>query len=297
MASTPGNTLVAGMVALKNRIPDILQDSKDQKLARQQADKAIFDLEESMRLEKLGAYDKADARKQAAIKTMADLQSHLTTASVQQSGAEKRLQGDLAQSGAARYSAEQNRASSGYHADVMAKSALAVANIKDASDRLKIAEDAKTRLATAKTSEDLKNQALYNASADKLRLALVDAERMRTSKDYLGALEKIELATMNVPKLPNGDIDVSKIAPALKPGYDAALKTIERIDGSATTSIDNAKTTLEINSARLQGQALPPAAGSAGDIRRKVEAGGQKYEPDKFEYKINADGSVQRRNK
>lgn len=296
LGSTPGNTLVAGLVALKNQIPDILQDAKDQKLARQQADKAIFDLEESMRLEKLGVYDKSDARRQAAIKTMADLQASMTTASVQQASSEKRLQGDLAQSSASRFSAEQSKASSGYHADVMAKSALAVANIKDATDRLKIADDVKTRQQSANTAKDYKDQALYNAAADKLRLALVDAERMRTSKDYLSAMEKIELATMNVPRLPNGDIDVSKIAPALKPGYDAALKTIERIDGSATDSIENAKKTLEINSARLQGQALP-AAGSAGDIQRKVEAGGQKYEPDKFEYKINADGSVQRRNK
>ena len=79
--STPGNTLVAGMAALKDKIPDIIQDAKDQKLALQQADKAIYDLGEATRLEKLGLFDEAGKQKQKAAETAALLQSHLATAS------------------------------------------------------------------------------------------------------------------------------------------------------------------------------------------------------------------------
>jgi hypothetical protein len=79
--STPGNTLVAGMAALKDKIPDIIQDAKDQKLALQQADKAIYELGEATRMEKLGMFDEAGKQKQKAAETAALLQSHLATAS------------------------------------------------------------------------------------------------------------------------------------------------------------------------------------------------------------------------
>ena len=43
--------------------------------------------------------------------------------------------------------------------------------------------------------------------------------------------------------------------------------------------------------------AAPAAAVSANDMKSKVEAGGLKYEPAKYDYRINADGSVQRKAK
>ena len=43
--------------------------------------------------------------------------------------------------------------------------------------------------------------------------------------------------------------------------------------------------------------AAPAAAVGANDIKSKVEAGGLKYEPAKYDYRINSDGSVQRKAK
>ncbi|NDG00602.1 MAG: hypothetical protein EB123_04025 [Synechococcaceae bacterium WBB_32_011] len=86
--STPGNTLVAGMAALKERIPDIIQDAADKRLALQQADKAIYELGEAIRMEKLGQWEKAAAQKLEAAKTAATLQAHITQAAASIKGHE-----------------------------------------------------------------------------------------------------------------------------------------------------------------------------------------------------------------
>ena len=296
MASTPGNTLVAGMVALKNRIPDILQDSKDQKLARQQADKAIFDLEESMRLEKLGAYDKADARRQTAIKTMAELQSHLTTASVQQGSAEKQLQGNLAQAAATVTAGQGHDAANIKHAEIMKDSAKTVADIQAAASMAHTREMAAQRAQAIADSKDNKLFAEYRATQENANRAIERAERLRSGKDYQASREAISTATMTATR-PDGSVDVTKIPPALRPDYDRAIANIARFDAEIATSIKNADDAAQLAFSRLKIPAAGPTPTTGGDIRSKVEAGGQKYEPDKFEYKINADGSVQRRNK
>ena len=46
---------------------------------------------------------------------------------------------------------------------------------------------------------------------------------------------------------------------------------------------------------RLTGKATESAPATNTDLKAKVEAVGQKYEPNKYEYRVNSDGSVQRR--
>ena len=46
---------------------------------------------------------------------------------------------------------------------------------------------------------------------------------------------------------------------------------------------------------RLTGRAGSTAPAADTGLKAKVEAGGQKYEPSKYEYRVNSDGSVQRR--
>lgn len=64
--STPGNTLVAGMTALKNKIPDMISDVRDQKKALAESNKLVYDLGEASRQEKLGNWDAAVKLKEAA---------------------------------------------------------------------------------------------------------------------------------------------------------------------------------------------------------------------------------------
>jgi hypothetical protein len=70
--STPGPTLVAGMNALKKAVPNFVADEKEQKKLRREIDKSIADLDNSMRLEKRGDIDKADAERQKAADKLKD---------------------------------------------------------------------------------------------------------------------------------------------------------------------------------------------------------------------------------
>jgi hypothetical protein len=61
--STPGNTIVAGLNTLKNKVPDLIGDMKEATKVRRQIDKDISEIEKIERLEKSGNYDEAAKRK------------------------------------------------------------------------------------------------------------------------------------------------------------------------------------------------------------------------------------------
>jgi len=63
--STPGNTIVAGLNALKNKIPDFISDMKEESRVRREIDKSISELDKIDRLEKSGNWDEAAKRKDA----------------------------------------------------------------------------------------------------------------------------------------------------------------------------------------------------------------------------------------
>jgi hypothetical protein len=78
--STPGNTLVAGMTALKAKIPDMISDVKDQRKALGEADKVLYELGQANRKEKLGYLDEAAKQKEEAAKIAMQLNVNLSTA-------------------------------------------------------------------------------------------------------------------------------------------------------------------------------------------------------------------------
>jgi hypothetical protein len=57
--STPGPTLVAGMQAAQKTIPNLLKDKDDQKKAKAELDKIIYNLDRASRLEKAGDWEAA----------------------------------------------------------------------------------------------------------------------------------------------------------------------------------------------------------------------------------------------
>ena len=61
--STPGPTLVAGMTAVREAVPDMINDAKEAKKLRMDIDKSIAGLDEATRLEKKGLIDEAAAIK------------------------------------------------------------------------------------------------------------------------------------------------------------------------------------------------------------------------------------------
>jgi hypothetical protein len=66
--STPGNTIVAGLNAMKNKIPDFISDKKEATKIRRDMDKSIADLDQIDYLEKIGKIDAADKKRTASIK-------------------------------------------------------------------------------------------------------------------------------------------------------------------------------------------------------------------------------------
>jgi len=66
--STPGNTIVAGLNAMKAKIPDFISDKKEATKIRRDMDKSIADLDQIDYLEKIGKIDAADKKRSASIK-------------------------------------------------------------------------------------------------------------------------------------------------------------------------------------------------------------------------------------
>jgi soluble cytochrome b562 len=67
--STPGNTLVAGLNAMKNKIPDFIADRKEATKIRREMDKSIAELDRVDYLEKAGRWDEAEKKRAKATET------------------------------------------------------------------------------------------------------------------------------------------------------------------------------------------------------------------------------------
>jgi hypothetical protein len=62
----PGSTLLAMVSAMKESIPDFIENDKAQRKARSELDKSIYEIDNAVRLEKLGDYDAATKLKEKA---------------------------------------------------------------------------------------------------------------------------------------------------------------------------------------------------------------------------------------
>ena len=71
--STPGSTLAAGLTAVREQVPHIVESEKEAKNIRMQIDKSIASLDEATRLEKKGKIDEAAAIKEKDAAKMQDL--------------------------------------------------------------------------------------------------------------------------------------------------------------------------------------------------------------------------------
>ena len=65
-ASTPGAPLVAGMKAMRETLPNVMEDTKANKKAMKDLDASVYALEHATRLEELGLIDKATDQKDKA---------------------------------------------------------------------------------------------------------------------------------------------------------------------------------------------------------------------------------------
>ena len=93
--STPGSTIVAGLNTLRNKIPDFINDEKEEARIRKAIDKDIVELEKIDRLEKSSNYD-------AATNTAQKLKSELSKNALQKYGYDIKALSDANQTAAYR---------------------------------------------------------------------------------------------------------------------------------------------------------------------------------------------------
>jgi len=107
--STPGPTLVAGMTALKAKIPSFIEDEKEARKLKREADKIIFELDQAARNEEIGLTDKAAAQKNEATKNAMEFQKVVEAAKEKQLAAASHVKGSELTSEATKFSATENR--------------------------------------------------------------------------------------------------------------------------------------------------------------------------------------------
>jgi hypothetical protein len=90
--STPGPTLVAGMTAVRESVPDMINDAKEAKKIRMEMDKTIAGLDEATRLEKKGFVDEAYAEKMKLGEKMQALNIEIAKIQAQQELEDKKTE-------------------------------------------------------------------------------------------------------------------------------------------------------------------------------------------------------------
>jgi hypothetical protein len=91
--STPGPTIAAGLNALEKTIPDLISDEKEQKKIKRELDKVMYDIDNSIRLEKLGDMKEARALKEKAADRAMNLQERLMQVQQSEEASKRNLEG------------------------------------------------------------------------------------------------------------------------------------------------------------------------------------------------------------
>jgi hypothetical protein len=118
--STPGPVLVAGLNAMKESVPTLISDKKEEKKANREIDKSIADIDNATRAEKLGQMGRAMDLREKAIDRMKALQTSFVTYQAHKESNEKSVE-----------VANINAAANAEHARIMAASHGATSKAAD----------------------------------------------------------------------------------------------------------------------------------------------------------------------
>jgi hypothetical protein len=190
--STPGPVLVAGMNALKESIPDIISDDKEQKKVRRDIDKSIADLDNATRLEKRGEVDNAMAIKLKAAEDMKSLQGKLIEYQTHKETNERALE------------------ASKYTADMHFK-----------SEQLRSQTAHLDRVANRETQDDNKRFNAYSVAAQNEMRVINKITDQASGGQYKKDLDDIKTARMTATD-EKGNFDPAKVPAPLRPAMEAA---------------------------------------------------------------------------
>jgi hypothetical protein len=190
--STPGPVLVAGMNALRESVPGIISDEKEQKKARREIDKSIADLDNATRLEKRGEVDAAMALKLKAAEDMKALNLKFIDY-------QSRRESDAASAATSKYTADRQFESEQLRANVA---------------RL-------DRIARRETDDDNKRFNAYSAAANNEQRVIAKITDQASSGQYKKDLDDISSAKMAATD-EKGNFDPTKVPAPLRPRLEAA---------------------------------------------------------------------------
>jgi len=244
--STPGPTLVAGMTALKAKIPSFIEDEKEARKLKREADKIIFELDQSARNEEIGLTDKAAAQKNDATKMAMEFQKTVELAKEKQLTAASHVK-----------SSELSKEGHIEGARIQAKATESATNqrlAEDAFNKLLVADRyAREAVGDAqKEAENLRQNQDYRKHADNIsryEAAVKEAEKKGKKPESVSsflkeAAEKSKEALYGTPD---------------KPGLETRIKAkIEKAEEEAKRAREMA------NAAAVRaGSAVPPATPSS----------------------------------
>lgn len=238
--STPGPTLAAGLKALEQTIPELVGDEKEQKKVMRELDKVQFDIDNSIRLEKLGDMKEARALKEKAADRAMQLNERLaqmkTSIETSETSAE-----------ATRYSADKQ-----YEA-------------AKARERGAAADRGEAR----KSRESQQNETQFRVARDQLERVISGISREKESKSYTDDMRTLETARM-MAKDDQGNFDESKLSPAYKEKYNAAKTRLEERNRDFETRRRNAEAIVDRAAAKVGVEGVS-AAGSESRTVTKAD--------------------------
>jgi hypothetical protein len=254
--STPGPTLVAGMNALRESVPGIISDEKEQKKARREIDKSIADLDNATRLEKRGEVDAAMALKLKAAEDMKALQAKFVDY-------QSRRDSDAASAAASKYSAD----------------------MQYASEKLRAQTSALDRAANRETAKDSKAFGQWQAAAKTEGDVLARIQREENDKQHMDDLKAVKLGKQTGMDEDN-KFDETKVPAAVLSAMKEAQTRIAEREKSWKERIRTASQNTDIAYSRVSvrpevatkdytkptGNAAPAAAPNSGPISGDFQA-------------------------
>jgi hypothetical protein len=220
--STPGPVLVAGMNALRESVPGIISDEKEQKKARREIDKSIADLDNAVRLEKRGEVDAAMALKLKAAEDMKALQTKFVDY-------QSRRESDASSAATSKYSAD----------------------MQFRSEQLRAQTSALDRAARLNTDKDNKVFGQWQAAAKTEGDTLARIQREESDKQHMADLAAVKLG-MQTGTGEDNKFDRTKVPPAVLVNMEEAEKRIEQREKNWKQRIKTASDNTDLAYSRVQ---------------------------------------------
>jgi hypothetical protein len=238
--STPGETLAAGLIAVRERIPEIVEGEKEAKKVRMEINKSIASLDEATRLETIGEIDAAAAVKEKDAEKMQALYLKLSEYQMQtqkENAAQKRVE---TREDAAQERMETQEELKGIRMQKLQDSVnatqLAGEKIRAAATRASRAGQEATDMVGRVTAAAQLQANVYKA---------IEAEKSKPGYDAL-------LRRASMPETPES-----------LPIITAAKKELASKEAAFNTMIKDAQDT--VNFVREKAGMKPPATPSSGD--------------------------------